>query len=188
MAACDRIETARLVMRRWTDADREPFAAMNADPEVMRYFPAPLDRVESDALIDRIDEQFDAYGYGLWALELRAYGAFLGFTGLAPVRDDLPYAGEVEVGWRLARSAWGKGYATEAARGALRVGFASVGLDQIVSLTAVVNTPSRRVMQRLGMHRAPVDDFDHPALPDGSPLRRHVLYRLRRSEWAAAPE
>jgi ribosomal-protein-alanine N-acetyltransferase len=182
VAPGDRIETARLVMRRWTDADREPFAAMNADPEVMRYFPAPLTRAESDELIDRIEERFHADGYGLWALERRDDGAFLGFTGLAPVPSGLPFAPALEVGWRLARAAWGHGYATEAAREALRVGF-EAGHGEIVSLTAQVNAPSRRVMERLGMRRNPADDFDHPALPEGSPLRRHVLYRLHHADW-----
>ena len=186
MAAFDRMETSRLVMRRWIDDDRAPFAAMNADPEVMRYFPTSLDRAESDALVDRIEEQFHSYGFGLWALERRSDAAFLGFTGLSPVHDDLPYSGEVEVGWRLARAAWGQGYASEAAREALRVGFTGVRLERIVSLTAAINTPSRRVMQRIGMHRDPTDDFEHPALPNASPLRRHVLYRLSRSEWTSA--
>lgn len=175
----DRVETARLVLRRWTDADREPFAAMNADAEVMRHFPAPLDRAESDAFVDRIETGFDRLGFGLWALERRDDGAFLGFTGLAVVRPDLPFAPAIEVGWRLASGAWGQGFATEAARAALRVGFES-GHAEIVSFTAVVNAPSRRVMERLGMRRDPADDFDHPALPDGSPLRRHVLYRQAR--------
>jgi len=178
----DRIQTARLVMRRWTDADREPFAAMNAEPDVMRYFPAPLTRGESDALVDRIEDRFDEYGYGLWALERRDDGTFLGFTGLAPVRPDLPFAPALEVGWRLATHAWGQGLATEAAREALRVGFGA-GHAEIVSLTAILNEPSRRVMERLGMHRNAADDFDHPALPEGSTLRRHVLYRLRGEEW-----
>lgn len=175
----DRVETARLVLRRWTDADREPFAAMNADAEVMRYFPAPMSRAESDAFVDRIEAGFDRLGFGLWALERRDDGAFLGFTGLAVVRPDLPFAPATEVGWRLAQSAWGQGFATEAARAALRVGFES-GHAEIVSFTADINAPSRRVMERLGMRRDPADDFDHPALPDGSPLRRHVLYRQAR--------
>lgn len=183
MAPFDRIVTARLVLRRWAHADREPFAAMNADQHVMAHFPAPLTRAESDALVDRIEEQFDAYGYGLWALERRDDGAFLGFTGLAPVRPDLPFAPALEVGWRLAPSAWGHGYATEAAREALRVGFEGSGLAEIVSMTAVVNAPSRRVMERLGMRRDSADDFEHPSVPEGSPLRPHVLYRLRREEW-----
>lgn len=185
MPPLDRVETERLVLRRWTDADRAPFSAMNADPEVMRYFPAPLTRKESDAFVDRIESLFERHGFGLWALERIGDGRFLGFTGLAPVNPAVPYVGEIEVGWRLARAAWGRGYATEAAREALRVGF-QAGLEQIVSLTADVNVPSRRVMERLGMHRNPADDFDHPVLPVGSPLRRHVFYRLRREEWASA--
>lgn len=176
MARFDRVETTRLVLRRWDDADRLPFAAMNADPEVMRYFPAPMTGPESDALVDRIEEHFDTYGYGLWALERRDDGAFLGFTGLATVRPELPFAPALEVGWRLTRTAWGHGFATEAALEALRVGFES-GHAEIVSFTAVANAPSRRVMERLGMRRDPDDDFDHPAVPEGSRLRPHVLYR-----------
>ena len=122
----------------------------------------------------------------MWVVERADDQAFLGFTGLAPVRNDLPAAGAIEVGWRLAREAWGQGYATEAAREALRVGFGDAGLAEVVSLTAVVNAPSWRVMERLHMRRDPVDDFDHPALPPGSPLRRHVLYRLGREEFPAA--
>ena len=172
----DRIETARLVLRRWVDADREPFAALNADPLVMRYFPAPLSREQSDRMVDRIEEMFDQLGFGLWAIEVQ--GEFLGFTGLAPLNSQVPHEG-IEVGWRLARSAWGHGYATEAARASVAYGFDQAGLDEIVSVTAVVNAPSRAVMERLGMVRDPADDFDHPVLPVGSPLRPHVLYRLR---------
>ena len=171
----DRIETARLVLRRWVDADREPFAALNADPLVMRYFPAPLSREQSDRMVDRIEEMFDQLGFGLWAIEVQ--GEFLGFTGLAPLNSQVPHEG-IEVGWRLARSAWGHGYATEAARASVAYGFDQAGLDEIVSVTAVVNAPSRAVMERLGMVRDPADDFDHPVLPVGSPLRPHVLYRL----------
>ncbi len=181
----ERIVTTRLVMRHWTAADREPFATMNADPQVMRYFPAPIERHESDAFVDRIEGQFAEHGYGLWALERRNDGAFLGFTGLSPIRDGVPYAGAVEVGWRLTRPAWGHGYATEAARRAVRIGFADVGLDQLVSMTAVVNLPSRRVMERLGMTRDPADDFEHPSVPEGTSMRPHVLYRLCRNDWSA---
>lgn len=183
MATGDPRLTARLVLRRWAEPDREPFAAMNADPVVMENFPAPLTRAESDATVDRIEEQFAAFGFGWWVVERRDDGAFLGFTGLAPVRADVPPAGAIEVGWRLAHFAWGHGYATEAAREALRVGFEDAGLDQVVSLTAVVNHRSRQVMERLGMHRDPADDFDHPALPPGGRLRPHLLYRLHRDEW-----
>jgi len=182
----ERIETARLVMRRWADADREPFAALNADPLVMRYFPGLMSRTESDAFVDHIEAQFEADGYGLWALERREDGVFLGFAGLAWARADLPVAPALEVGWRLAVHAWGHGYATEAGREALRVGFAA-GEDEIVSFTGAINAPSRRVMERLGMQWDPDRDFDHPALPEDSPLRPHVLYRLTRTQWQAAP-
>jgi ribosomal-protein-alanine N-acetyltransferase len=173
-------ETARLLLRRWGDDDREPFAALNADPEVMRHFPAPLSRDESDALVDRIEQHFERHGFGLWALERRDSGDFLGFTGLAVPPFGAHFTPAVEVGWRLARSAWGAGYATEAAREALAVGFGSAGLDEIVSFTVPANRRSRAVMERIGMTHDERDDFDHPALRHGSPLRRHVLYRIRR--------
>ena len=161
-------------------ADREPFAAMNADPEVMEHFPAPLTRDESDALVDRIEAGFDEQGWGLWALEERESGAFLGFTGLNRPGFDAHFTPAVEIGWRLARPAWGRGYASEAARAAAAFAFETLALDELVSFTAVANVRSQRVMQRIGMTRDPADDFDHPALPAGHPLRRHVLYRLAR--------
>jgi RimJ/RimL family protein N-acetyltransferase len=170
------IRTHRLLLRRWQDADRAPFADLNADAEVMRYFPAPLGRAESDALAGRADALFDSHGYGLWALERLGTGEFLGFTGLAPMPAGIPGAGGVEVGWRLARSAWGNGLATEAAAAAVRFGFDSVGLAELNSITAVVNIRSRRVMERLGMTAA--DEFDHPRLEPDSALRRHVRYLL----------
>jgi RimJ/RimL family protein N-acetyltransferase len=174
------LTTDRLLLRGWRDDDRPPFAALNADPEVMEHFPAPLTAAESDALVDRIMAGFDEHGYGLWAVELRATGELVGFTGLALQTFPAPFTPAVEVGWRLARAACGQGYATEAATAALRYGFDVVGFDEIVSLTAVTNVRSQRVMQRLGMARDPADDFDHPNVPEGSALRRHVLYRLRR--------
>lgn len=171
----DRRYTARLRMRRWTDADRAPFAALNADPDVMRHFPTTLSRAESDALVDRLERRFGEQGYGLWALEIAATGAFIGFTGLNPMPEGVPGSGGVEVGWRLARAAWGQGYATEAAREALHVGLVEVGLPEVWSITAVVNTPSQAVMERLGMVR--VAEFEHPAVPEGHRVRRHVAYR-----------
>ncbi|MDH2443746.1 GNAT family N-acetyltransferase [Amnibacterium sp. CER49] len=173
-------ETERLLLRRWRDDDRAPFAALNADPEVMRHFPARLSREESDALIDRIEQHFDRHGYGLWALERRDTGEFLGFTGLAVPRFEAHFTPAVEVGWRLARSAWGAGYASEAARAALAVGFGDAGLDEIVSFTVPANTRSRAVMERIGMTHDERDDFDHPGLPEGHPMRPHVLYRIGR--------
>jgi RimJ/RimL family protein N-acetyltransferase len=180
----DHIRTDRLVMRRWRDADREPYAALNADPEVMRYFPAPLNRAESDASIDRIEALFERQGFGLWALEVAATSEFIGFTGLNPMPVGVPGAGDMEVGWRLARHAWHRGYATEAATAAAGVALGGAGLDHIWSMTAVINRPSQAVMLRLGM--TPYELFDHPALPVGHPLRRHIAYRLQRGE-AASP-
>lgn len=171
--------TEHLVLRRWTKADLAPFAALNADPEVMQHFPAPLTRSESDAFVERIDAGFLADGFGLWAVEVRATGEFIGFTGLSRPRFSAPFMPAVEVGWRLTRSAWGHGYATEAARAALAYGFGPAGLSEIVSFTTPANVRSRAVMERLGMTHDDADDFDHPMLAEGDPLRRHVLYRLR---------
>ena len=180
------IETDRLVLRRWREEDREPFAALNADPEVMRYFVRPLTREESDRLVDRIEARFEADGIGQWAVERREDGRFLGFTGLAPASFEASFTPTIEVGWRFARSAWGHGYATEAGRAALHYGFQVRGLEAILSWTSVLNLPSIAVMERLGMHHDPADDFDHPLVPEGHPLRRHALYRLDREDWAAA--
>ncbi len=173
-----RLSTERLFLRRWRDSDRDPFAALNADPEVMAHFPAPLRHADSDALVDRIEAHFEAHGYGFWAVQIRATGQFLGLTGLAVVNFPAPFTPAVEVGWRLARFGWGHGYATEAARAAVDHGFAVVGIDEIVSFTTTDNVRSQAVMQRLGMTRDPADDFDHPLLPAGHRLRRHVLHRI----------
>jgi RimJ/RimL family protein N-acetyltransferase len=174
----DRLQTDRLVLRRWQDSDREPFAALNGDPETMRYFPATLDRAASDAMIDRIEAGFDRRGYGLWALEVTATGEFIGFTGLNPMPDGVPGAGGTEVGWRLARSAWHHGYATEAARAALGVAFDGAGMPEIWSMTAILNEPSQAVMRRLGLTE--VARFDHPNVPAGHPIQPHVTYHLAR--------
>jgi RimJ/RimL family protein N-acetyltransferase len=175
-ARFDTIRTDRLLMRRWLDSDREPFAALNADPETMRFFPATLDRIASDAFVDRIESRFEQQGYGLWALEVTDTGSFIGFTGLNPMPDDVPGAGGTEVGWRLARHAWHRGYATEAARAALDVAFGAVGIKEIWSMTAVLNEPSQALMRRLGLTE--VARFDHPGVPAGNPLRPHVTYHL----------
>jgi RimJ/RimL family protein N-acetyltransferase len=180
------LRTERLLLRGWRPEDRVPFAQLNADPEVMRYFPATLDRSESDALADRIDTHWRVHGFGLWAVERREEGDFLGFVGLAEPAFSAPFTPCVEIGWRLARRAWGAGYATEAARAALRFGFLDCRLEEIVSFTVVANARSRSVMERLGMVRAPGDDFEHPFVPPGHPLRGHVLYRLGRAGWRAS--
>lgn len=173
------LRTDRLILRDWRDSDLEPFAALNADPEVMRYFRAPLTRQESDAFAGRIRQRLAADGWGLWAVEVVDGPEFVGFVGLARQTFEAPFTPAIEIGWRLARAAWGHGYATEAARRALEVGFGALGLDEIVSMTTVTNARSRRVMERLGMRRDPADDFDYPLLPEAHPLSRHVLYRLR---------
>jgi ribosomal-protein-alanine N-acetyltransferase len=180
------VRTERLVMRRWQPADREPFAAMNADPEVMAHFPATLDRAASDAVVDRIEAGFEVNGFGMWALERIDTGEFIGFTGLNVPRFGVPFLPAVEIGWRLCRPAWGQGFATEAARQALRIGFEEYRLAEIVSFTAIENAASRAVMRRLGMRHDPDGDFEHPAVPVGHRLRRHVLYRLARTDFAAA--
>lgn len=168
--------TARLVLRGWRDADREPWARLCADPEVMEYFPAPLGREEADAAFDRLSEHVLRHDWGLWAVEHE--GEFIGFTGLAPVGFPARFAPAVEIGWRLVRAAWGQGFATEAAHAAIDVAATELALDEVVSFTAVGNGRSRAVMSRLGMSHDADDDFDHPGLPPGHPLARHVLYRL----------
>jgi RimJ/RimL family protein N-acetyltransferase len=171
------IRTERLLLRRWIDGDREPFAALNADPVVMEHLPAPLSREESDSFADRVETGFSERGWGLWAVEVER--CFVGFTGLSVPTFEADFLPAVEVGWRFARSAWGNGYATEAAKASLRYGFEELGLEQVISFTATTNFASERVMQRIGMVRT--GEFDHPVLPEGHRLRRHVLYRARQS-------
>lgn len=171
------VETERLLLRPWRDSDLAPFAALNADPEVMEFLPSVLTREESDAAAARVRAHFDRHGFGFWAVEVRGGAPFAGFVGLAVPRFEAHFTPCVEIGWRLARAHWGRGYATEAALGALAYGFGELGLHEIVSFTVPANVRSRRVMERIGMVRDPLDDFDHPALSPGDPLRRHVLYR-----------
>jgi RimJ/RimL family protein N-acetyltransferase len=177
------IRTDRLQLRAWRESDREPFAALNADPVVAEFLGGPIDREASDAMQDRFAGRWVENGYGLWAVERIDNGDFIGFTGLSAPTFDTHFIPAVEVGWRLASGAWGQGFATEAAQAALQFGFLTVGLEEIVSFTVPANQRSRRVMEKLGMTRAPEDDFDHPRIPDGDPLRRHVLYRLSRERW-----
>jgi ribosomal-protein-alanine N-acetyltransferase len=177
------LETGRLILRGWRAEDRAPFAALNADPDVMRFFPAPLTRSQSDALADEIDAQFQEHGWGPWAVERRETPGFVGFVGLMPVRDAMPFAPSVQIAWRLAREAWGQGFAGEAARAGLAFGFEHLQCDEIVSYTSPLNTRSIAVMERLGMKRDEAGDFDHPRVPEGHALRAHVLYRLTRADW-----
>lgn len=171
------LATTRLILRRWRDEDRDPFAGLNADPEVMEYFVAPLSREESDDFVDRIERHFDQTGWGLWAVEVRESGEFAGYVGLWPPSWQPALT---EVGWRLAKRHWGCGYATEAASAAVQDGFDRLGLDEIVSFTATTNVRSQRVMEKIGMTRDEGGDFDHPNVPADSPIRPHVLYRLGR--------
>jgi RimJ/RimL family protein N-acetyltransferase len=175
-----------LLLRRWQPRDRAAFAAMNKDAEVMEHFPATLSKAQSVAMIERAEACFERRGYGLWAIELRDGEPFIGFAGLSPVAPPLPFAPAVEVGWRLARPFWGRGFATEAAAAVVTFGFAERGLREIVSYTAVGNERSRRVMERLGMRRDAAEDFDHPLLGEMDRLRRHVLYRLDATRWQGA--
>lgn len=177
------LESARLRLRPWRDTDLPEFAAMSADPQVMRYFPAHLSRLESAAFIGRMRGHFAEHGYGFWALQRKDSGEFIGFTGLANVNFAAAFTPAVEIGWRLAREHWGLGYASEAAWAALRCGFDRLALDQVVSFTSEANLPSQKVMQAIGMHRDRAGDFEHPRLPEGHPLRSHVLYRISRAQW-----
>ena len=176
------LKTARLVLRVWREEHRAPFAEMNRDPEVMRYFPALITPDQSNASVDYWLSLFAERGFGMWAVELRASREFLGFIGLSVPRAALPFAPCVEIGWRLKRAAWKQGFATEGARECLRTGFEDLGLPEIVSFTALVNLPSIAVMERIGMRNAN-EDFDHAAVPPEHAVRRHCLYRLRRELW-----
>jgi RimJ/RimL family protein N-acetyltransferase len=177
------IRTPRLLLRPWRDQDVEAFAAMFDDPRVMEFLLPPPDRAAIDALVGRIRAHFDQHGYGWWAAELQETGAFIGFIGLVHIPFDAHFTPAVEVGWRLASAYWGHGYATEGARASLAVGFTQLGLSEIVSITVPANQRSWRVMERIGMTRDPADDFEHPRVPDGSPMKRHVLYRIDRARW-----
>lgn len=172
------LRTDRLVLRDWVDEDLAPFAELNCDPDVMRFFRAPLERAQSDALAERIRTRLHDDGWGLWAVEEVDGAPFIGFVGLARPNFEAHFTPAVEVGWRLARASWGRGYAPEAARAAIDVAFARLGLDEVVSMTSVSNLKSRRVMEKLGMRRTAADDFEHPTMDEGHPLRPHVLYRL----------
>jgi len=175
-------ETPRLRLRQWRDSDRAPFAAMNADPMVMEFFPAVQSRAASDASIDMWQAQFAERGWSNWAAEISSTGEFIGFIGLSIPKRALPFSPCVEIGWRLARAHWGHGFATEGALAALRVGFEQIALDEVVSFTSMLNIRSRAVMERIGM-RNTFQDFEHPGVPEGHALRVHCLYRFTREKW-----
>ncbi|MFF4851264.1 GNAT family N-acetyltransferase [Streptomyces sp. NPDC001194] len=172
------LRTARLLLRRWRESDLEPWAAMMADPEVREHLGELLTREQSDAVVARMRAEFDQQGFGWWALESRESGEFLGRAGLDVVDEGMPFTG-VDVGWRLARAAWGHGYATEAGRACLAFGFETLGLPEIIATTTLANVRSQAVMSRIGMTRDPAADFEDPSVPEG-PLRRCVLYRTPR--------
>jgi len=175
------LTTERLLLRRWNPSDREPFARLNADPRVMEFMPSLLSRAQSDALILQMEANFDLRGFGLCAVELRADGSFIGFVGLDVPRFEAAFTPCVEIGWRLSADHWGCGYATEGARAMLSHGFETLKLEALVSFTVPANLRSRRVMEKIGMTHDPTEDFDHPRLAPGNPLRRHVLYRYKRA-------
>ena len=179
------LSSSRIRLRRWRDADRDAFAALNSDARVMKFFPRLLTRAQSDEMIDYLEGHFRQHDFGLWAVEVPGVAPFIGFAGLLVPRLTAHFTPCVEVGWRLAFAYWGRGYATEAARLALGYGFGTLGLSDLVSYTTVANRRSRAVMERLGMRHDPAEDFDHPELPEGHPLRRHVLYRLAADSFSA---
>jgi RimJ/RimL family protein N-acetyltransferase len=178
----DNLTTARLLLRRWQASDRIPFQQINADPRVMEFMPAQLTPDKSDGLITRIDRHFQQYGYGLYAAELIETQAFIGYIGLNIPSFEAPFMPAVEIGWRLALDHWGRGLATEGAHAVLRHAFEALSLGSIVSFTVPQNQRSRRVMEKLSMVHDPNADFDHPRLPEGHALRRHVLYRINRED------
>jgi ribosomal-protein-alanine N-acetyltransferase len=176
------LRTDRLLLRRWRPDDVEPFAALNADPRVMEHFPAPYTREETERMVARIEQHFLERGFGLWAVEVVGIAPFVGFVGLSVPKFEAHFTPSVEIGWRLAAEHWDQGYATEGARAALAFGFHSLGLQEIVSFTVPDNVRSRRVMERIGMIHDADGDFEHPLVPEGHRLRRHVLYRCNRHD------
>jgi RimJ/RimL family protein N-acetyltransferase len=179
------LKTPRLILRRWAKDDLAAFAALNADPEVMAHFPSTIDEAETAILIARFEVSFEENGFGPWAVEIAWARTLIGFCGLLRPQFEAHFMPAVEIGWRFSRGSWGNGYATEAAEAAMAYGFDEAGLDEIVSFTVPDNDRSRRVMERLGMTHDPGGDFDHPNLPDGDPLQRHVLYRINAEDWAS---
>lgn len=186
MANGPTIHTERLELRRWREQDGDQFAALNSDPVVMEHFPGVLTREQSDLMIRQMELHFEEFGYGLWAVDIRWAGKFIGFCGLSVPTFHTHFTPAVEIGWRFTRAEWGNGYATEAAKAAVDFGFEQADLDEILSWTVPANERSQGVMARLGMTRAPELDFDHPRLLDDERLRRHVVYRLTRDDWEQA--
>lgn len=180
-ASIPMLTTERLLLRPWRDTDLPAFAALNADARVTEFLPKQLSRSESDAVAARIAQHFERRKFGLWGVEVVGVADFIGFVGLNVPTFETHFTPAVEIGWRLAYDHWGRGYATEGAQAALRFAYEVLRLDEVVSFTVPANVRSRRVMERLGMTRRAEDDFEHPSLEVGHPLRRHVLYRLPRA-------
>ena len=172
------LQTKRLILRPWKQEDLEPLSRLNADPKVMEFLLKPLTREESAARLECYTKHIQDHGWGLWAVSAPGISDFIGWIGLWPIGFEAHFTPAIEVGWRLLPEFWGRGYATEGAKASLQYGFNVLNLDEIVSITVLKNLRSRRVMDKIGMHHDPKDDFDHPLLPEGHPLRRHVLYRL----------
>ena len=178
------IETSRLVLRHWQAGDLEPFHQLNSDPNVMRYFPATLSKQESDSIAERLSQIIEKKGWGFWAVELKGTNEFIGFVGLlSQDKSAIPETPFVEIGWRLSYAHWGKGYASEAAHACLKFAFEQLTLDAVYAFTALPNKPSRKVMERLGMHNTR-QDFDHPSLAKGHVLERHCLYKITSDQWS----
>jgi len=176
------VQTQRLILRQWREQDRLPFAAMNADPQVMKYFPTTLSSLQSDALVDRFINDIESSGWGFWAAERVDTGEFIGFIGINYSLDGLPFAPCVDIGWRLARQHWGLGFATEGARAVMDYAFDGVNLSAVVSMTPVNNRASEHVMKKIGM-RKQRSTFMHPKVADGDPLQEHLLYSVTRKQW-----
>lgn len=176
------IKTPRLILRHWKDSDYEPFAKLNCDPEVLRYFPRLITTEQSNEIIDRCKIEIERDGIGLWAVSVPGICDFIGFIGIRKVGPEMPFAPAVEIGWRLAKEYWGQGYATEGAQAVLDYAFNRMGLDEVVAFTTVTNLPSQNVMKKLGMVYSKDEDFDHPKLDKNHPLARHVLYRIRKCD------
>lgn len=184
MKKLSQLETKRLLLRQWRDDDYSPFAALNNDPIVMAYYPSVLTEPESNTMAKKIEDLITQRGWGLWAVELKSNNQFIGFVGLHIPDASLPASPCVEIGWRLDKSYWGKGYATEGANAALTYAFEVLGLDDVVSFTSIGNNKSRAVMQRLNMTNTQ-QNFEHPILPEGHKLREHVLYKITKTQWKA---
>jgi 3-dehydroquinate dehydratase / shikimate dehydrogenase len=177
-----KIKTARLLLRQWTEEDLLPFAELNADPRVMEFYPSTYTSLESDNFVDKYKRSIEENGWGFWAVSSLDNSTFIGLIGIAEVKFQSSFVPAVEIGWRLAYDQWGKGYATEGAFAAVDFAFNSLCLEKLVSFTASVNKRSMRIMEKIGMERLPKEDFDHPALLEGHPLRRHVLYSLKNNQ------